>query len=66
MAIGKTDDKHYKAIADAIRSNCDVQDVYKPEEMAQGVHIACSTQYYKGSADGEEIGYANGLYEGTE
>ena len=36
MAIVTTDDKHYKAIADAIRSKIDVG-LLKPEEMAAAI-----------------------------
>lgn len=38
MAIVKTDDKHYKAIANTLRERLGTDDVYTPEEMANGVN----------------------------
>ena len=56
MAIVTTDDKHYKAIAAAIRNNSDVIDEIKPEEMADCVDAVARHNYYKGETDGVTLG----------
>ena len=47
MAIVTTDDKHYKNIADAIRGKIGKTDLFKPEQMADGV----GEVYEKGKTD---------------
>ena len=65
MAIVKTDNKHYKDIANQIRDYSFTNNTYKPEEMAQGVKTVASAQYndghYYGYQEGEEQGYYDGF-----
>ena len=56
MAKVVTDDKHYKAIAAAIRNNSDVTDEIKPEEMAGQIGELASFRYYRGETAGAEVG----------
>lgn len=56
MAIVTTDDKHYRAIAAAIRNNSDVIDEIKPEEMADCVNDIAFHKYYQGETDGVTLG----------
>ena len=66
MAIVTTDDKHYKDIANVIRSrrneSADVK--YKPSEMAGAVDRACQETYNKASELAFNNGYAYGLDTG--
>lgn len=70
MAIVTTDDRHYNAIADAIRDNLEATEKYDPAHMAQGVQQACSHQFDLGYAGGNEdgylAGYDSGMGEGLE
>jgi hypothetical protein len=78
MAIVRTDDKHYKAIADAIRSLGGYSDTYRPEELPTAVgtlssdsHVAGINQgrnegYQEGYTDGNNEGYNRGLTVGFE
>ena len=56
MATVTTDDKHYKAIAAAIRNNSGGTENIKPEEMANCVNEIASNSYYRGETDGAELG----------
>lgn len=66
MAIIKTDDVHYKAIADKIREKTGTTATYKPSEMANGIEAV----YLAGnSADTDSIynaGKAEGIEEGKK
>ena len=62
MALVITDDKHYKAIADAIRSNLGDKTTYTPDKMAIGV----TNSYMKGIADGYEDGLEEGIAQGKQ
>lgn len=66
MAIIKTDDSHYKAIADTIRDKFESNETYLPENMAMGVQTACEYQYHQGFSMGEQIGYDSGVYNGKQ
>jgi hypothetical protein len=73
MAIVTTDDKHYKAIADALRKY-EPGFSYKPSAMADAVdavHLAGEVEgYQEGYVDGEaygyESGYGVGYIDGTD
>lgn len=58
MAIVTTDDKHYRAIAAAIRKNSHgaVDTEIKPEEMAMGIGNVAFHNYYQGENSGVLIG----------
>ncbi len=62
MALVTTDDKHYKAIAEAIRTNAETDKTYLPEEMADGVNEA----YAMGRRHGDAEGYIRGNLKGVE
>ena len=56
MSIITTDDKHYKAIADAIRLNANTDQTFTPEEMSHGVQFAHDAGYLNGWDDGTQNG----------
>lgn len=60
MAIITTDDKHYHAIADAIREKAGTDKPYTPDEMPLGVAHA----YGVGTADGYNVGMEDGTVQG--
>lgn len=71
MAIVTTDDKHYKAIADAIRSyDGDETLKLRPEDMADMVIFIKDVSFMdgerKGSEAGYELGYGFGKSDGIE
>lgn len=72
MAIVTTDDKHYKAIADAIREKNPVPDIgtMRPDEMASNIAQIASRNFdagaTKGYGDGYSQGEAKGYAEGKE
>lgn len=51
MAIVTTDEKHYKAIADAIRAENMSDDTFSPDEMPQAVSDACDFCRTKGKEE---------------
>ena len=63
MAIVTTDDKHYKAIADALR-NQGGSDSYTPEEMANAITECANQRYSDGYSKGNDDGYGQGWSEG--
>lgn len=69
MAIVTTDDKHYKAIADAIRSYDETLKL-RPEDMADMVIFIKDASFMdgelKGSETGYELGYGIGKSDGIE
>lgn len=60
MAIVRTDDKHYKAIADAIRNQPGYTDNYTPEQMPSAIISAMSDANAAGMGAGYDDGYALG------
>lgn len=64
MAIVRTDDKHYKAIADTLRSNGKGNDTFTPEEIPQAITDCCRGNYSAGRNDGYETGKNEGVTEG--
>ena len=70
MAIVRTDDKHYKAIADKLRSYSGSDDTYTPEEIpnaiAQGINDAHAAGIRIGRDEGYNEGYGDGTTEGIE
>lgn len=56
MGIVTTDNKHYSAIANAIRDNKGEAETYTPAQMAEEINNACAAQH--------EIGYSEGLQAG--
>lgn len=81
MAIVKTDDKHYKAIANAIRNFGDIGDqTLYPDEMAEhiehvydnGHDVGRDTGYQEGYEDGKAVGgdtdaaYQQGVTDGKQ
>lgn len=60
MAIVKTDDKHYKDMAEVLRGVLETNDKYKPNEMANKIEQV----YAKGNTDGHRSGYEEGEYVG--
>lgn len=60
MAIVKTDDKHYKAIAEKIREKSPRGKTFKPSEMPQGVEDVFTDGKALGYSEGEVAGYALG------
>lgn len=72
MAIVRTDDEHYKAIANAIRENAELPDSSKiyPEDMPNVIPLVRNNGWNKGYnlgyEDGEEQGYNDGLTVGYE
>ena len=66
MATVITDDKHYKNIANAIRTRLDRYVEYKPEHMADGVNSVYTIAYEKGknSATIEDLGKKTDKTEG--
>lgn len=66
MAIVLTDDKHYKAIANAIRQCTNTPQTFKPEEMAAGVEEVQVISYSNGYYDGDFSGHNNGYIEGKK
>lgn len=66
MATIKTDDKHYKNIAQAIRDKTGGNAQYKPGEMADGVGEAYDAGYAKGQAEGGGGSYDEGYEAGQK
>ena len=68
MAKVVTDDKHYKAIADAIRefNEGTPDDVFRPSDMASGVRSVAGVQHGKGMAEGADIAYGEGFQDGYD
>lgn len=60
MAIVRTDDKHYKAIADMLRSY-GYTDTATPEEMPSFIESVVDAKYYHGRSDGYDVGYEEGV-----
>lgn len=68
MTIGLTDDKHYKAIANALRAELGesfTREMY-PEEMSRSVSEACQLQHQHGETLGYNKGHEKGYKEGYE
>ena len=61
MAVVKTDNKHYAAIAEKIRERGGVNTQYKPSEMPSGIDEV----YQNGVNEGSAIGYENGYGYGA-
>ena len=66
MAIVKTDDKHYKNLAAAIRSRTGNTHTYKPEDLPAGVDAVFIKGYDVGKSDGIVEGYMDGARAGEE
>lgn len=66
MATVKTDDKHYKNIAQAIRDKTGGDAQYKPGEMADGVGEVYDAGYAKGQAEGGGGSYDEGYEAGQK
>lgn len=60
MAIGLTDDKHYQAIAQALRDNVVTTKSYMPGEMAEEIYTIAPRHYEIGRQEGYEAGKAEG------
>ena len=60
MAIVRTDDKHYKAIADAIRNQPGYTDNYTPEQMPSAIISAIIDAKAEGMGAGYDDGYTLG------
>ena len=56
MAIVKTDDKHYKNIASAIREQTGKTAAYKPEQIPAGIAEVGETGYIMGYSEVYEEG----------
>jgi hypothetical protein len=69
MATVKTDDKHYKNIAQAIRDKTGGNAQYKPGEMADGVGEVYDAGYAQGQAECDSVyyaGYEAGMTDGKK
>ena len=74
MAIVRTDDKHYKAIADAIREYADMEisdsSTMRPEDMPNAIQLVKNNGYKIGFGDGGNegfnVGYDEGRYIGKD
>ena len=66
MGFVRTDDQHYKAIAQAIRDKTpdDNQKQYKPEEMAEGISAVFNNGVKNGEAEGYNYGFNDGVAQG--
>ena len=53
MAIVTTNDDHYKSIANAIRKQSETSHEWYPQDMADGVVLACGVAKNKGYQEGE-------------
>lgn len=60
MAIVRTDDKHYKAIADTLRNKGLADNTFTPQEIPQAISNCCDGFYSVGMS----VGYDNGVEEG--
>lgn len=69
MAIGLTDDKYYKAIADTIRGN-DASSMqnekYAPNDMAVAIQRIVNYQHYVGTDEGYSSGRSEGYADGKQ
>ena len=61
--IGITDDAHYKAIANELRSYLGADKTYKPSEMASGIYSVLMKGFSDGTAEGIERGKEQGKQE---
>lgn len=59
MAIVRTDDKHYKAIADMLRVKTGETDKCTPEEMPSFIEHAVDRGYQFGREDGKQVNHLN-------
>ncbi len=66
MAKVVTDDKHYKDIANSLRSYIGGDNQYKPEEMASMIGDVSAISYNQGIDSGYSSGYEIGYEEGTQ
>lgn len=64
MAIVKTDDRHYKAIAEKIRDIRLTTESYTPSEMPSGIDAVYATGKSEGIIEGNAKGIAEGKAEG--
>ena len=65
MAIVRTDDTHYQAIADEIRlQRGNDNSKWLPETMPIGISTACMNQYNTGFSEGREDGFNEGMVAG--
>lgn len=64
MAMVLTDDKHYKNIANEIRSRLLTDKTYKPEQMPNGINDVLMRGFTDGNAEGYERGKNEGYTEG--
>lgn len=64
MAIVTTDDRHYRDIAEALRTPVGATDKIKPEEMAERIGEVGQQLYRMGESTGYGIGYNDGKSEG--
>lgn len=60
MAIGVTDDKHYKAIADVLRSYTNPDNTFTPSEMPEGIVNAVNAGTNTARQEGYDSGYEAG------
>lgn len=60
MAIGVTDDKHYKAIADVLRSYTNPDNTFTPSEMPDGIVNAVNAGTNTARQEGYDSGYEAG------
>ncbi len=66
MAIGVTDEKHYKAIADVIRSYTDSSDTFTPSEMPDGIVRAVDKEANAARQEGYDSGHEAGQKSGYD
>lgn len=64
MAIVRTDDKHYKAIADTLREYGQGNTKFTPDEMPQGIIHNCLGHFSAGKTEGYNYGYIDGYDSG--
>lgn len=64
MAIVRTDDKHYKAIADTLRSFSGQTDTYKPDELPNAIRQGINEAHVAGINVGKQEGYNDGYTYG--
>lgn len=65
MAIVRTDDKHYKAIADTLRSYSGSDDTYTPEELPNSIRQRINEAHTAGIEVGKDEGYNDGYEVGV-
>jgi hypothetical protein len=69
MALVKTDDTHYKAIAERIRARLSLfpdDEMYLPSEMPDKIDEIASVNFEEGKESGYAEGYEKGYFDGSQ